>query len=520
MISSQDLIPLTGGAYQARSKIADAEVCENLFPEINPPENSPPVPVTHYPREGERLLTASPAPSPGRGVFALSNGDLYAVVGSNVYYIDPNWAWTLIGAINNLTTPVSMSDNGTTAVIVDGSLNGGWTIVMATKAFAPLVDPTGTFVGATRVDYADGFLAFNDPGTNGWYVSLINQVNFNALAIANKSGKPDPIVTLAFNIRQAWLIGTETTEIWYNAGASPFPYAAWPNILVPFGIAAAYSLAQADVNLFWLSRNAQGQAIAVQTKGYAVEAISTRALEYEWSTYQTVADCIGGTYQQAGHTFILFHFPTADKTWAYDLATKQWHRRVWTDNNGIKHRQRSTFFAAVGPNGGYVKTIIGQDFTNGQIYAIDPRYYTDNGNPIVCRRSFPHVMADMKEITHVSFVADFETGGVLGVPALNNSGVTADFSADFSADFADAAVPFIVRNLQGAPALGLRYSNDGGNTWSNFRMKGPLNTGNYRQMLRWRGLGMARDRVYELLWSYDGPSALQGAYLEPLGHSA
>ena len=121
----------------------------------------------------------------------------------------------------------------------------------------------------------------------------------------------------------------------------------------------------------------------------------------------------------------------------------------------------------------------------------------------------------MKEITHVSFVADFETGAIQGVGAANVP--NSDFNIDFNSDFIP---PVLLQTMKGDPQLCMRYSNDGGNSWSNYRQKGLLTSGNYRQMMRWRGLGMARDRVYELMWSFNGPSALQGAYLEPLQHGS
>ena len=60
-----------------------------------------------------------------------------------------------------------------------------------------------------ELDFADTFMAFNNPGTNAWIVSNPNSITFNALQTANKDSSPDPIVTLAFNLRQAWLIGTK-----------------------------------------------------------------------------------------------------------------------------------------------------------------------------------------------------------------------------------------------------------------------------------------------------------------------
>lgn len=515
MIRSDNLIPLLGGAYSARSTIADAEFCENLFPENNPETSESPTPVTHYPREGKTLLSQCPTPAPGRGIFTLSKGQLLAVAGPNLFYIDQDWAWHLLGGIGNLLTPVSISDNGNTAVIVDGSANG-WEVTIPGLAFSPLNDPSATFSGSIRTDFSDTFLAFAKPGTNEWYLSDSGAVTFNALVTANKDSTPDPISTLAFNIRQMWLIGTRNSEIWYLAGSTPFPYQSWPNVFVPYGCIAPYSLVRADIDLFWLSNNEQGAPLAVKTKGYGVEAISTRALEYEWSTYNTVADCIGSTFQQAGHIFIIFNFPIAGKTWAYDLLTKQWHRRSYTDANGVQQRDLTTFHANVGPAGGYRQTVVGQDYINGHIYALDPKVYADNGQPIVHRRSFPHQLKDMHEITHVSFVADFETGGIANTSEV--LGAASGWGNSFMNAFGQLSpqkwqVPL-------GPVLCMRYSNDGGNKWSNYRAKGLVTSGNYRSMMRWRGLGMARDRVYEVMWSYPGPSALQGGYLDPLEHSA
>ena len=511
---SEGLIPLTSGAYQERSTIGNVLIAENIFLEINPQETDPAAPALHVPREGKRILSSPPFPGQGRGIFTMSNGQLYAAVGPQLFYIDNNWQWNLLGAISNLLTPVSMSDNGVTAVLVDGTPNG-YTVTLGTNAFANLVDSTGTFVGSRHVDFSDTFLAFAAPGTNEWYVTLSDTVTFNALVQANKDSTPDPIQTFAFNIRQMWLLGTQGTEVWYLAGSTPFPYQEWPNVFIPYGCAAPYSLVRSDVTLFWISQNLQGQPIALQTDGYNVKAISTRALEYEWNGYATVADCVGGTFQQAGHTFIVFNFPSADKTWVYDLSTKQWHRRTWTDSNGVAHRDKAGFFAAVSPSGGYPATIVGQDWATGQLYALDPKIYQDNGRPIVIRRSFPHVMADMHLITHTAFVADFETGGI--VAQGEEIAIASGFSRGFSTGFGPLTSQIFNPN---APQLCMRVSRNGGATFGNYRLKGLVSSGNYRSMMRWRGLGMGRDMVYELLWSYNGPSALQGAYVETVQHGA
>src|SRR5208337_1383441 len=138
---SQNLIALTSGAYQERSTIGNVLISENLFLEINPQETDPAAPALHVPREGKRLLSSPPLAAAGRGIFTMSNGQLYAAVGQQLFHIDNNWQWNTLGTISNLLTPVSMADNGVTAVLVDGTANG-YTVTLATNAFAQLVDST------------------------------------------------------------------------------------------------------------------------------------------------------------------------------------------------------------------------------------------------------------------------------------------------------------------------------------------------------------------------------------------
>src|ERR1700721_725957 len=87
---------LTGGAYQAKSVLAGAQSCENLYMESIPEETKPPTPPTHYCRPGKSLIGSPPLSGAGnagagRGLYTASDGQLYAVIGSTVYSIDQTW---------------------------------------------------------------------------------------------------------------------------------------------------------------------------------------------------------------------------------------------------------------------------------------------------------------------------------------------------------------------------------------------------------------------------------------------
>jgi hypothetical protein len=47
----------------------------------------------------------------------------------------------------------------------------------------------------------------------------------------------------------------------------------------------------------------------------------------------------------------------------------------------------------------------------------------------------------------------------------------------------------------------LRWSNDGGSTWSNEHWRSIGQIGKYKNRVIWRRLGTARDRVFEVVFS-------------------
>ncbi len=492
-------IPLLSGAYSARSVIASAQKCVNLFPEATPQDTSPPTPVTHYPTPGLRLLGSPPVAGIGRGLYRSTHGDLFDVTGNKVYYVDQNWAFTEIGTIAAGSNPVSMSDNGITSIVlVDGTING-YTIDLDTPfTFAPINDPA--FFGGIRTDYLDTFMLFPKPVSTEWYCTLSNQIAFDGLDIAAKSGGADHIATLIVKHREAWILGKFTSEVWGNVGGLDFPFAPLPGAFIDHGCVAPYSVAKYDVSVFWLSQDSQGVAIVMKSAGYQAKRISNHAIEFEFQNYQKIDDAIGYVFQQGGHTFYVLTFPAADKTWVYDDATGQWFEWNYVDNNGKLHRHRSNGYAfAYGTN-----VVI--DYQNGNLYALDPNKYTDNGQPIVRIRSFPHLVNDGKRVSYAAFAADIEVGTITG--HMTDDVNASDFNWDFNNDF--GASP----STLAAPRITLRYSDDRGKSYSGSIQQQLGSTGNYISQPKWAPLGMARDRVFELSWSIAAPIALNGAFIE------
>jgi hypothetical protein len=462
--------PLITGAYTAKSLVAEAQRCINLYAEKNPQDAS--FPFTYYPTPGLTLKATAPE-SEWRGLYFASNGVGYGVCGSTVYRINSDFTLKSLGSIATTSGPVSMVDNATYLVIVDGTSNG-YTVKLADDTFAQIAD--GAFAGGNTVNFSDGFLILNSPGTREWYISLNDEISFDATDFASKSGFSDKLVGVGVTKRYVYLLGEVTTEVWFNAGDSTFPYERLPGVFMQHGCAAAGSIAHMDGEVYWLAQSQQGVCYVNRSQQFNATQISTFALDNEIATYPRVDDAIGFTYQIEGHFFYVLTFPSADKTWQYDLSTEQWNELSWVDENGALRRHRANCYASL-----YGQPVVG-DWENGNLYLWDVNAYTDNGNPIPRIRSFMHSVDDNSDrMRYREFIANMEVGN-----GSNNSPVW----------------------------VFLRWSDTRGKSWGNAIKTSLGKEGEYATSLQFQRLGMARDRVFELSWSAPLKTALLGAWVQ------
>lgn len=409
-------VPLIEGSYSTRSVIASAQRCINLYAEANP--KSALSPFTFYSVPGLTSLAFPPTAGLGRGLYWANSDALYYVCGSNVYGVSSTWNMTLLGTLTTTNGIVSMVDNGTTLILVDGSPNG-YQIDLATNAMTPInaannsppSTSTFAFYGADRVDMLDGFTVLNQPGTQNFYSSYDNEPVFDALYFAAKNGYSDNLVTIIVTRREIWLIGERTTEIWFDAGNANFPFAIMPGPFVQHGCIAKYSVAQVNGAVFWLAQDQTGRTQIVRGEGYAVKIISTVAMEYEFQTYAAVSDAEAFCFSMGGHAFYQITFPTANRTWRWDERTPDlWHEALWTDSNGNENRHRASCAAwAYGVN-------VCADWQTGQLYAFDLTNFTDAGQPMTFRRGYPHMMKDGHRVIYPGFTLDIEAATSLDSP--------------------------------------------------------------------------------------------------------
>jgi len=426
-------VPLTGGAYETRSLIGSAQRSVNFVVEQIPAQQGEPIQFIHFPRPGLTLEAFGPNATFGwRCLYTSSQGDLWGVNGNQVFWIEESGTVNLVGTLTPLTLddtaprydPVSMADNGSALLIVDGSSTGWHANVITHDEFTPFSAATSPllsgFLGGTRAEYSDTFFILNSPGTFIFYTSGSEAITFNPLDFASKVAKPDPIQICVIVQRVLWLIGTQSIEIWINSGGSgsgalvnnTFPYEALPTAQFDIGCVAPYSLARGTNEIFFLSLNQWGKGQVLKGMGQNITEISTYYICHEISTYSRIDDAIGMIFQQAGHLQYFLTFPTADVTWVYDLSNQQWHQEMWQDENGKEHRHRANCISAA-----YGKVYAG-DWANSNLYSLDQNNHTDNGQEIVCIRAFPHQI-DVQGNARINFkslIARMQVGSPQGSP--------------------------------------------------------------------------------------------------------
>jgi hypothetical protein len=387
-----------------------------------------------------------------------------------------DWSPRLAGYIDNGTGPVSIADDGTRAVLVTGAQ--GYTVDLATDAVAPILDEA--FLGSDFVYYSKTVFIFNRPGTRQFYITTGEGVALDALDFATATSNAEPIVRHIINHEELLIFKRTTAEIWRAVAGGDFLFMRDTNAAVEKGCDAPHSVAALDNTVYWLGGDADGGGIVWRLNGYTPERVSHDGLEYAVQNYPDTSDAWAYSYQQEGHTFYVLNFPSAGATWCYDVATRLWHERAYRDpRHGRFTRHRGACHMAYGG-----EHVVG-DWEDGRLYALDLDYYTDDGDPLVALRSSPHLSGvGGNEMRYNRIRIDVEAG--VG----QVSGAGAD------------------------PVLMLRWSNDGGRTWSRHKNLKLGKLGEFRRRAQLDRLGQARDRVFEISISDPVKRVILGAAVD------
>lgn len=352
---------------------------------------------------------------------------------------------------------------------------------IASNTFGQITDPN--FLGATHAAFMDGYLIFNKPDSQQWFLSPLNAVTpFNngssGPMVASAEAQPEDLVGHIELQEYVYLFSGKHIEIWCDSGANTFPFQRVQGAVIEIGCAAAYSIAKLQNTVYWLGQDQSGRGVVYSAQGMQPQRISTHAIESVIEGLGDLSSARAWVYSQAGHSFYCLNLPGATTTWVFDASTTLWHERAYlADGTYSRHLVDCHAFA--------FNTNVGGDYSSGNLYALDQTYFSDNGNPLCRERAAPHISKDMKRIFHSRFQLDVEAG--VGVDGGGQGAV---------------------------PQAVLQWSDDYGHSWSNehWTSFGPI--GARRTRALWRRLGQSRDRVYRVRITDPVKVTLLGAQID------
>ena len=416
---------------------------------------------------------------------------------------------------NNASTSSNGSGTGLTLTLTFGTGAGGvGTYVVSSSQtiasetmyalnFSVMPTSDGPFNAANTVDIVDNYFVYNKPNSQQWAASNPLSPITNSLSFSSKDGAPDNLVSLIVDHREVYLLGEASSEVWVDVGSFPFPFQRIPGTSTQHGIAAKFSMSRVGNSFAYVSRNIRGQAQIMMMNGYIPQRISNHAVE-NTLTDKYIDDAIAWTYQLEGHECYVVSFPTLDLTWVYDIATEMWHKWLWVDNNNVYHRHRGNCASL------FQGQVLVGDYANGQIYQLDKSNYTDNGQNIRRLRRAPHIVTDLQRQYLEELQIQFQ-------PGVGTTGLSSATEGTFiSSPYYIAPTDFLIVSPTETLILGLknqvsllttttypqamlRWSSDGGSTWSNEHWVTIGQAGKYKNRAIWRRLGWSRDRVFEVV---------------------
>jgi hypothetical protein len=273
-------------------------------------------------------------------------GREFAVIGDALWEIDVRRVATNRGTVAidaNPATICSNGDFGSQLFVTSGGNGYIFDLTANTLTQIPALNGLATMGG-----FLDGYFLAFDGNTSTVYISDLNDHLLweTGLQKVQRSAMPDRWLAMKVVGRFIWMLGEQTSEIWYDKG-DLVPLALYPGAqVIQYGIKAPFSPAIIGNYIIWLSQTASGKVCVCLGAGVTAQVISTPALDTALYTYTDADKAIGDAYSDRGHTFYLIGFDDNHITWCFDLETKLWHERgTWKPDEFRYDAWRPRFYA-------------------------------------------------------------------------------------------------------------------------------------------------------------------------------
>jgi hypothetical protein len=382
---------IVGGAYADDALPWSAQDCVNYIPVFAEKDGTrSPKMLRELP--GCVTFSADMAAAPVRGLHDCE-GALFAVVGTTLYRVDTDGDATALGTIPG-TERVTMAHNQITAgnQIAIGNGQSGYVWDTTTSTLVQITDDG--FPGFRSVDFIDQYIIGVEPFGRYWFHSdLSDATSYNTIDRNVAEKLPDNIQQVIASGGDVFVLGDRSAQFFANTGAATGTWANRPGTEMDVGAASPWTACRLDNSVFWLGND----GTVYKLEGYQPRRISTHALEQAFSRADT-SKAYAFTFEDRGHK--VYYLTVGGKTWGYDVATGEWHRRkssgidFWRMNSLVKWRRRW----------------YGGDYTNGKLYLLDWAVMDEAGEEMERSRTSPVLHDELNKLIVHSIEFLFDTG--------------------------------------------------------------------------------------------------------------
>ena len=452
-----------------------------------------------------------------RGIYTVSNGYTgypitYAVYDDKVYLIQEHTHQPyLIGEIAYGSDPVHFCETGNSQekfhahlVIADGNcLYAVDTQISPARQrdnFSMVELPykdyeNGVRIHPTHCCYLYGYLVVNDKDTDLFYVSYQfpwerdnedNTLDENVFQVGSEEWgymgqniqsywSPDNTTALVCNGSRLYTFGKKSFQMFQYTNDLNVPFNSPDTCAKAIGLRAKNAICQLGTSIMWLGSNDIGNnGIYLLSDGMNCSRVSTPEMEREIAKFGSVEDCTAQIWSQEQHTFAVFSFPSAGKSYCYDIIEGTWSERCSLDEQNNKVLWRYNF-ACLSSEGD-----IWQSFDGGIAKQVNDYWLEHDGTPILRLRR-----GGVVQINYEHFIIN-------SIEVMTNNGQ--------------------YEQIKDGKMM-MRYSVDGG-TWTDSEVVDIGAVGDYDYDCVFYNFGLGKNFTIELSNSQNIPFALYGLKID------
>lgn len=353
----------------------------------------------------------------------------------------------------------------------------------------------GVRIRPTHCVYSYGYLVVNDKDTDLCYLSYqfpwerltdAGEVDKNVFMLGSEEWgylgqnfqaywSPDNTTALVCNGSRLYTFGRKSFQMFQYTGDLNTPFNSPDTCAKAVGLRAKNAICQLGTKIVWLGSSDIGNnGIYLLNDGVDYARVSTPQIEREIASFKNLDDVTAQIWSSEQHTFAVFTFPSANKSYCFDINEGSWSERCSLDdsNNRISWRYN---FATLSNEG-----TIWQSFNGGIAEQVNDNWTEHDGRNILRLRRGCVVQSNYE-----NFIINW-------VEVMTNNG---QYKKEYTGN------------------MMMRYCTDGG-TWTDSEVVTIGSTGDYDYDCIFYNFGLAKCFTIELSCTDNIPFALYGIKMD------